>query len=45
MSLYLIFMNGVRFWVVTTPQGKRLISRDEAEAIFYRMQAGRVLHD
>jgi hypothetical protein len=42
MSLYIVFISGIRFWMYTTAEGKRVVSRDEAAAIFHRMQAARV---
>ncbi|HFQ4934164.1 hypothetical protein [Vibrio navarrensis] len=42
MSLYLIFVGGLRFYVTVTPQGKRIVPRDEAAVIWNAMQAHRV---
>lgn len=42
MSLYIVYSGGLRFWIAATPKGKRVVSRDEAAAIFHRVQAHKV---
>lgn len=42
MSLYMIFSCGLRFYVAITPQGKRFVPREEAEAIWHQMHVRKV---
>ncbi|SUP13823.1 Uncharacterised protein [Vibrio vulnificus] len=41
MSLYMIYVGGLRFYVTVTPQGKRIVPRDEAEIIWSTMHSHR----
>lgn len=42
MSLYMIYSGGLRFYVAVSPQGKRIVPREEAEVIWHRMHAHKV---
>ncbi|WP_275131859.1 hypothetical protein [Vibrio sp. JC009] len=41
MSLYMMIKHGFRFWIADSPNGKRVVSRAEAEKLFRQMKAER----